>query len=472
MRDCKRLLLILVTFLGLLLLGACEVVQTPTPELPFPTIPTAVTPEPTPVPAPTVPTANPTSPPVCTDRAAFDSHVSVPPDTFFLPGQSFVKTWRLRNTGTCTWSTEYALVYYTGDRMAGAALVPFPVAVLEGETVDLSVALVAPAGEGTYEGRWLLQNTNGDTFGIVESADGSFGVRIVVAMTPTIPVTPTVTPTVTATSPAGPTPTPQPTVTPTAGPTPVITDWKGEYFANPDLAGSPALVRNDTAIDFRWGESAPADGLPADGFSVRWTRDLDFEAGPYRFRANVDDGLRLWVDDNLVLDDWNDGAEREVVGDWTVASGSHTIRIEYYDRASQAVIQVGWDRLSAIYPDWEGQYWDNPDLSGTPVLVQNEGTIDFNWGAGSFAAGMPADGFSARWTRVASFDAATYRFHVVMDDGARLWVDDTLVIDGWQDGGVREETAEVTLTAGTHLLRVEYYERGGDAQVRVWWEKQ
>jgi hypothetical protein len=458
MRDRKRLLLVLTAFLLILSLGACEIAATPTPVIPFPTIPTVATPEPTP--PPTVPTITPTSPPGCTDRATFDSDVTVPPGTVFLPGQSFVKTWRLRNTGTCTWTTDYTLIFYTGDRMAGPALVPFPVAVPEGGIVDLSVALVAPAGAGTYEGRWLLRSADGVAFGIVESADGSFGVRIVVETT-----TDTVTP-------PAPTVPPQPTVEPTPGITPIITDWQGEYFDNPDVSGTPVLVRNDESIDFDWGLDAPAEGVPPDAFSVRWTQDLDLEAGPYRFRALVDDGVRLWVDEQLVIDAWVNGAQREVVGDWTVTSGSHTLRVEYYDSVRHAFIRVGWDSLSSVYPDWEGQYWTNADLSGVPALVQNEGAIDFNWGEGSLAAGMPIDNFSARWMRVVSFDDATYQFNVIVDDGVRIWVDADLIVDSWQDGGFREITAEVPVTAGAHLVRVEYYERGGEAQVRVWWEKQ
>jgi hypothetical protein len=460
MRHVRRLLPLLLFVLPVLLLGACEVAPTATPTIPFPTVPPVSSPEPTAVPPPTAPPTVPTPPAECTDKASFDSDVSVPPGTVFLPGQPFVKTWRLRNTGTCTWTGDYELVFYSGDRMAGAMIAPLPGTVTPGNTIDLSVALVAPAGAGTYEGRWLLRNARSELFGIVESADGTFGVRIVVETSPPAPTTGTVTPTVT----------PQATVMPTAGPTPVITDWRGEYYGNPDLAGNPTLVRNDVAIDFDW-QGAPADGLPADGFSVRWTRVFSFEAGPYRFHAVVDDGVRLWVDDHLVLDEWRDGGQREVIGDWTVLAGNHTVRIEFYDRAGRATIHAWWDKNSSIYPDWEGQYWANADLSGAPVLVQNEGAIDFNWGTGSIAGGMPTDNFSARWMRIASFDAGTYRFHVVMDDAARMWVDNNLIVDSWRDGAAREVTADVTMTSGPHLLRVEYYERGGEAQIHAWWEK-
>src|SRR5687767_7863144 len=60
----------------------------------------------------------------------------------------------------------------------------------------------------------------------------------------------------------------------TAAPAAAGDSWRGSYFANATLAGTPALVRDDAAIDFDWGSGAPAPGLPVDNFSVRWTRDV------------------------------------------------------------------------------------------------------------------------------------------------------------------------------------------------------
>jgi Tol biopolymer transport system component len=246
--------------------------------------------------------------------------------------------------------------------------------------------------------------------------------------------------------------------------------WRGAYFPNVDLVGDPTLVRNDAEIDFDWGYNAPSAKLPTDGFSVRWTRTLAFEEGLYRFHAIVDDGLRLYVDGYLVMDEWRDGAQRQVTTERKVSAGNHSLRIEYYERTGQARVQVWWEKLTA-YPDWRGEYWSNRKLEGTPVLTRNDIAIDFNWGRGSPAAAIPADGFSARWTRTAEFDAATYRFRVVVDDGAQLWVDDQLILDAWRDGSAREVTADHALVRGTHSVRVEYYENTGDALIHVWWEK-
>ncbi len=283
--------------------------------------------------------------------------------------------------------------------------------------------------------------------------------------TPPPPPAPTATPAATPLPPA-PTPTPRPTPRPTTPPA----AWRGEYFTNPSLAGPPAFVRNDAEIRFAWGQGAPARNFPADHFSVRWTRTLRFEEGLYRFHALVDDGVRLYVDNALVIDAWQDGSRRELVADRKITAGSHTLRVEYYERGGDAVIQVWWEKL-ATYPDWKGEYWSNRTLTGNPVLVRNDENISFNWGAGSPAPGIPANGFSARWTRTYPFEGATYRFRVIVDDGVRLWVDDQLIIDSWHDGSAREITADYALVQGTHSLRVEYYENTGDARIQVGWEK-
>ncbi len=246
--------------------------------------------------------------------------------------------------------------------------------------------------------------------------------------------------------------------------------WRGEYFPRPDPVGTPTLVRNDVSLSFEWGGYAPAIGLPPDGFSARWTRSLWFDEGLYRFHAVVDDGVRLYVDDTLIIDSWRDGGRRELTADRRLTTGNHAMRVEYYERTGDALIQVWWEKL-ALYPDWKGEYWSNRTLSGSPVLVRNDAAIDFAWGGGAPATGLPADGFSARWTRTADFDAATYRFQVRVDDGARLWVDDRLIIDTWRDGAVRDVSADLALARGTHHLRLEYYERTGEARVRVRWEK-
>jgi PKD repeat protein len=259
---------------------------------------------------------------------------------------------------------------------------------------------------------------------------------------------------------------------PAPAPTPVppAKTWRGEYYANPILSYQPALVRNDPAIDFNWGTGSPASQLPAERFSVRWTRQQAFEEGWYRFYALVDDGVRLYVDDSLVIDEWLKGAQRQVTGERWLSAGNHSLRVEYYDDLYESVIRVWWEKVdgpAAFYPDWKGEYWPNRNLSGSPVIVRNDVAVDFNWGGGSPGAGLPADNFSARLTSDLYLTEGRYRFHLIADDGVRLWVNDHLFVDKWWDGR-HEEWAEVWLGTGTHRVRLEYYEHAGDSYVHLW----
>lgn len=127
------------------------------------------------LPAPEI-TAQPGTP--C-NRAEFVNDVTVPDGTVFLPGDTFVKTWRLRNSGSCTWTTDYVVVFDTGDAMGGPATFPISTAsVPPGAEVDLSINLTAPESPGTYRGNWKLRNPAGEVFGTGSQGDAPFWVEI------------------------------------------------------------------------------------------------------------------------------------------------------------------------------------------------------------------------------------------------------------------------------------------------------
>ncbi len=246
-------------------------------------------------------------------------------------------------------------------------------------------------------------------------------------------------------------------------------DWKGEYFNNPSLAGAPVLVRNDANVLFGWGPDSPGPGVPADNFSARWTRTKHFSAGNYRFQVLVDDGARLWVDGNLVIDRWRTGEPKSYTGEIYLADGLHSLRLEYFDFRYDAQVYLRWERIGS-FSEWKAEYFDNRKLNGKPVLVRNEAKIDHAWGSGA-PAGVSADNFSARWTREVDFDGGTYRFQVKVDDGVRLWLDNDLLIDDWREAGVRQIEAERYVSSGEHELKVEYFERTGEAHIEVQWKK-
>jgi hypothetical protein len=146
-------------------------------------VPTVGTP-PTPV-----PTSIGTVPPAACDRAQFISDVTVPDGTTFGPGVTFSKTWRLKNVGSCTWTTAYSLIFDSGEQMSGPNSAPMPKSVAPGQTVDITINLTSPTAAGTYRGYWKFKNASGVPFGIGSDGTKSWWVEIKVSSTATTPGT-------------------------------------------------------------------------------------------------------------------------------------------------------------------------------------------------------------------------------------------------------------------------------------------
>jgi hypothetical protein len=247
--------------------------------------------------------------------------------------------------------------------------------------------------------------------------------------------------------------------------------WRGEYYPNIELSGQPALVRMDKYVGFDWKNEAPAPGFKADRFSVRWSRVAPFNAGLYHFHAIMDDGMRVYVDDELLIDEWQDEAEREVVASRYMSAGNHALRVEYYEQGHRALANFWWEK-DHPYPDWKGIYWDNQNLLGNPVLIRNDPQISFDWQMGSPSGAVPSEHFSVRWTRTMGFEEGIYRFNALVDDGVRIWVDDTLIIDAWSDHQLHELSADHLIAgAGAHIVRVEYYDNTIHARIHVSYAK-
>jgi septal ring-binding cell division protein DamX len=341
-------------------------------------------------------------------------------------------------------------------------------------------------------------------------------------------------PTARPTLPAGQTPVPSdtpgptdtPTETPTSTPEVIISDWLGEYFANEVVGGAPVLFRNDVSINFNWGSGSPDPRVPVDQFSARWTRRLDFAAGYYRFTVLADDGVRFWIDGQLVLDEWRDGVLLPYSFDLYLSQGQHPLRLEYYENLGGAMVQLSWQQVDAptatpsptstpsATPEpthtatpsptatatptptptatstpsstpeptytstpmpsepplpalWSASYYANPNLSGPAALSRIDTEVNFDWGEGSPDPGIPADGFSARWIGEVFLQAGTYAYTVTVDDGCHVWVDGQLLVDEWHESGGAVYPFEVVLQGGNHSFVVEYLEVTGGANIRL-----
>ena len=115
--------------------------------------------------------------------------------------------------------------------------------------------------------------------------------------------------------------------------------WHGEFYSNPYLAGPATHLNVGANLDFDWGVNGPLPTIPNDQFSIRWTRLFDFEAGIYQISVEADDGVRVYVNGVLVIDEWHEstfgsGYERNVQ-----LSGRQTVEVLYYDNRGPAAFR-------------------------------------------------------------------------------------------------------------------------------------
>ncbi len=146
--------------------------------------PTQTPPPPTPIlvqitntPAPTSTAVVPTAASYC-DWVAFVKDITIPDGTILTPGETFTKTWRLKNRGTCTWTPDYTLVYHSGSQMGGTTSARLSNNVAPGQTVDISITLTAPVNAGNFTSYWTLRNPSGALFGSGDKANIPFYVDI------------------------------------------------------------------------------------------------------------------------------------------------------------------------------------------------------------------------------------------------------------------------------------------------------
>ncbi len=257
--------------------------------------------------------------------------------------------------------------------------------------------------------------------------------------------------------------------------------WYGEYWNNTSQSGLPAAVRNDASVNFNWGFGSPDPSrVFADNFSARWTRQINFEGGIYRFGVQADDGFRLYVDGNLVMDRFGFEGNSAQAVDVSVPPGVRSVRLDYVEKTGLALVKFNYFKLGntpggGTPPvgslDWRAEYFNNRDLVGSPVHVATVRELNFNWANGSPARNVPSDNFSARFTQYRSFAGGTYRWVAQVDDGIRIYVDDQLVINEWREQSYRTFVGDVNISPGMHTVRIEFQEYGGSAALRVYAER-
>jgi hypothetical protein len=254
-------------------------------------------------------------------------------------------------------------------------------------------------------------------------------------------------------------------------------EWAATYFDDPTLTNpcAPAAILDGTHVFRDWAAEGPSASCPADNWGVRFSRYAFFPSGNYTFGLSNDDWARLKLNGETVVDNWQGSGQ--LYGSKTLTAGSYEVSVEYADISGNAYLSAWWwgpgydmPRESQDPGRWYARYWANKDLSGDPIVFQNEssGSLAHGWNGGGPGYGLPVDRFSGRFERQVVLGCGTYHFQLHTDDGARFWLDDQLVLDAWFDQ-VGDHDLFVDLETGLHQLRVEHYENGGLAAITLDW---
>mgnify|MGYP002395058601 CR=1 FL=1 len=257
-----------------------------------------------------------------------------------------------------------------------------------------------------------------------------------------------------------------------------LSEWLVAYYADQALS-EPCANQGlgETYLFQHWGDDAPAAGCPADGFSARFSRAIDFPGGEYSFALGYEGGARLRVGGEIVIDGW--GAPEQHHGTLDLPAGQYQVEVEYRHGAEDAALAAFWwgpgfelTREARDSSLWYAEYWPNQDLWWDPVVMTQDGSgaLDHRWTDETPSHPIPSDHFSSRFQRTVTLAPGRWRFEIESDDGARFFIDDCLILDQWQDQ-VALFTPIVTLLSGDHDFKMEHYENEGYATIALDWER-
>jgi Domain of unknown function (DUF4347)/Glucose / Sorbosone dehydrogenase/PA14 domain/Calx-beta domain len=261
----------------------------------------------------------------------------------------------------------------------------------------------------------------------------------------------------------------------------------GEYFDNKDFTGSK-FTRVDPTVNFNWGLGSPDPRIGVDTFSVRWTGQVQsLYTGLYTFYSTTDDGVRVLINGQPVINRFVDQPATEARGTFQMVAGTkYDITMEYYENGGAASAQLAWSsaqQVKQIIPDSQlsvignpdtpppgtgtgltGEYFDNQDFTNSK-LSRVDATVNFDWGRGSPAPSIGPDTFSVRWSgQVQPLYTGNYTFYTTTDDGVLLFINGQPVIRQFIDQPATEASGTFQMVAGTKYdIKMEYYENGGGA---------
>lgn len=276
------------------------------------------------------------------------------------------------------------------------------------------------------------------------------------------------------------------------------------YYDNINFT-NPKVNRVDDNIDFQWKYGSPNLSMNSDTYSVRWQGQIAPRfSEDYNFSVYSDDGVRLWIDGRLVVDNWTDHSPTENFGSIHLNAGTkYDIKLEYFENSGESVARLFWASASQpkeIVPSSQlftntvsanqtqgtvltassssnlvnglnAEYFSGKNFDSSK-LKRTDSQINFTWRVSSPDPAIPQDNFAVRWTgQIVPRYSEAYTFYTLTDDGVRLWVNDVLIINNWSDHAVTENRGTVNLEAGTkYNIKMEFYENWGEAAAILAWQ--
>ncbi|WP_303984862.1 PA14 domain-containing protein [Niallia circulans] len=262
--------------------------------------------------------------------------------------------------------------------------------------------------------------------------------------------------------------------------------WLGYYYSNTSLKGAPAnktILKGDGkgAFSFNYGKNAPMSGIPKDNFSASFTTALRLNQGEYVIRSVADDGIRVYVDDKLVINRWTSANSKEDaykinISDRTNEADSskrniHWIRVEYLEKKGNAKLNFDIKPINQVVTnqEWMNIFYPNTSLSGNGTVIgglnskNKVSSIQYLWKKDAPLVGMPKDNFSASFLRKVS-GSNDYFVSTFADDGIRVKLDNKTVIDRWKNSsGTFDKAIIKGAGKGEHIIQTDYMEKTGNA---------
>ena len=224
---------------------------------------------------------------------------------------------------------------------------------------------------------------------------------------------------------------------------PADAEWYARYWNNMEQEGDPVLERNERTVDYDWGLGSPSSAVNADGFSARWTSPVMFEEGMYRFTLTSDDGARLWLDNEYIIERWHQRPATTDEVDVYLEEGVHYLAVDYFEDGGYAMITLDWQRVG----DDDETSGESPSVTidplsgpvGSEIAVRATGfspgnTVSVGIGRAnsetttSFQAEIPADGvLETSITVPQSADPGEPWRVLILGDEARALSDDFIV---------------------------------------------